>query len=84
MYRQRKAQENQNDADWHRENLIAQRVMIQAEMEEKAMRASMLHDQLDVLQKQVQDINERRRKEKADFNVGIKDEYFSKFGTSCR
>lgn len=82
--RRMKEQENQNDADWHRENLIAQRVMIQAELEEKAMRSAMLKDQLDTLQAQVQDISERRRKEREDFHVGIKDEFFSKFGTSCR
>lgn len=77
-------QERQDEENWHQEQLYQQRVMAQAEAEEKLLRQTLREEQARVLAQQVQEAEERRAKEKQDRYGGITNEFFSKFGTSCR
>ena len=77
-------QERLDDENWYREQLAQQRVMAQAEMEEKELRQALREDQARVLAQQVQEKNERQAKEKQDRFGGIGNDFYSKFGTSCR
>eukprot|EP00604_Paraphysomonas_vestita_P002842 CAMPEP_0174819576 /NCGR_PEP_ID=MMETSP1107-20130205/2895_1 /TAXON_ID=36770 /ORGANISM="Paraphysomonas vestita, Strain GFlagA" /LENGTH=349 /DNA_ID=CAMNT_0016033337 /DNA_START=79 /DNA_END=1128 /DNA_ORIENTATION=- len=82
--REAKEREKQLDADWYRESLYLQRVMAQTELDEQNLRKKLLQDQLDTLQQQCKEENDRKTQRKIDQFGTITGDFYAKFGTSCR
>ena len=84
LFRDAKEREKQLESDWHRESLYLQRVMAQTELNEQTLRKKLLQDQLDTLQQQCKEENDRKTQRKLDQFGSISGDFYAKFGTSCR
>lgn len=58
--------------------------MAQTELNEQTLRKQLLQDQLDTLQQQCKEENERKAQRKVDQFGTITGDFYAKFGTSCR
>lgn len=83
-FREAQDRERQLDADWYRESLYLQRVMAQTELDEQNLRKKLLQDQLDTLQQQCKEEQDRKQQRKIDQFGTITGDFYAKFGTSCR